>query len=158
MVCIWPIICRMEPLCDAAHVLESSGLRVTAARVRLLEALHSAGGLMTAQELHSALPGKGADLVTVYRFLAQAVRVGLAREIAGNDGVSYYEMACVHNPVHPHFECLSCGRLLCLPDFSEEDAMRVLTYGKGHRVENVSVVFRGICGVCLERRAEEGKE
>jgi Fur family ferric uptake transcriptional regulator len=148
----------MESLCDAAKVLKSSGVRVTPARVVLLEALHSRRGLFTARELHASLSAKGPDLVTVYRFLALLVRAGLAREIAGTDGVAYYEMACIHNPVHPHFECLSCGRLFCLPLFREEDAARVLGYGTGHCVESVSIVFRGTCSDCLVTDLEEGKK
>lgn len=147
----------MEPLCDAAKVLKSSGVRVTPARVVLLEALHSRRGLFTAQELHASLPAKGADLVTVYRFLSLLVKANLVREVAGTDGVSYYEMACVHNPVHPHFECLACGRLSCLPVFGEEDSDRVFAYGAGHQVENVSVIFRGTCAECLERKQKEEK-
>lgn len=148
----------MEPLSDAAKVLKSNGVRVTPARVVLLEALHSRRGPFTAQELHANLLARSVDLVTVYRFLALVVKTGLAREIVGSDGVAYYEMACVHNPVHPHFECLSCGRLFCLPLFREEDADRVLAYGAGHRVESVSVVFRGTCASCLANELEEGKK
>ena len=147
----------MEPLCDAAKVLKSNGVRVTAARVVLLEALHSRKGLFTAQELHACLPAKGADLVTVYRFLALLVKENLVREVVGTDGVSYYEMACVHNPFHPHFECLACGRLSCLPIFGEEDTDRVFAYGAGHQVESVSVVFRGTCAKCLEKNVKEDK-
>ena len=148
----------MEPLCDAAKVLKSCGVRVTPARVVLLEKLHSRRGPFTARELHSNLPAGSADLVTVYRFLALLVKTNLVREIAGTDGVAYYEMACVHNPVHPHFECLSCGRLFCLPLFREEDSDRVLGYGTGHCVESVSVVFRGTCADCLANDLEEGKK
>lgn len=148
----------METLCDAAKVLKSSGVRATPARVVLLEALHSRRGLFTARELHANLPAKGPDLVTVYRFLALLVKVNLVREVAGTDGVSYYEMACSHNPVHPHFECLDCGRLFCLPLFREEDSDRVRAYGTGHRVECVSVVFRGTCAECLSKSAKEAKK
>ena len=151
------MIPSMKPLCDAAEVLKANGVKVTPARVVLLEALHSREGLFTARELHRSLPGSGVDLVTVYRFLALLVKANLVREIAGTDGVSYYEMACVHNPVHPHFECLCCGRIQCLPLFREEDTGRVLAYGEGHQVETVSVVFRGTCADCIAKNPGEGK-
>ena len=147
----------METLCDATRVLKSNGVRVTPARVLLLEALHSRGGLITAQELHGFLPAGSADLVTVYRFLALLVTARLVREVAGTDGIAYYEMACSHNPVHPHFECLGCGRLICLPVFQQEDSERVYAYGEGHEVESVSVVFLGTCSECLAKATEEGK-
>ena len=157
MICIRHMIPSMKPLCDAAEVLKANGVKVTPARVVLLEALHSREGLFTARELHRSLPGSGVDLVTVYRFLALLVKTSLVREIAGTDGVSYYEMACVHNPVHPHFECLCCGRIQCLPLFREEDTGRVLAYGEGHQVETVSVVFRGTCADCIAKNPGEGK-
>ncbi len=157
VICKYTIILSMETLCNAALLLKSNGMRVTPARVLLLEALHSGRGLFTAQELHGFLPAGSADLVTVYRFLALLVKARLAREVAGTDGVAYYEMACRHNPVHPHFECLGCGRILCLPVFLEEDSDRVYAYGEGHDIESVSVVFRGTCSECLAKAEKEEK-
>lgn len=157
MICKRGTISLMEKLCDAAAVLKSSGIRVTRAREALLEAMHSREGLFTARELHATLPGRKVDLVTVYRFLGLIKEAGLVREIAGSDGVANYEMACVHNPLHPHFACLRCGKISCLPLLSEEDSDRVRAYGAGHRVESVSVVFRGTCAECLAKKPGEGK-
>ena len=148
----------MEKLCEAASVLKSIGIRVTQARILMLEALHSGCGLLTAHALHGKLPGGTADLATVYRFLSLLVRENLAREITGTDGVLYYEMACPHNPSHPHFECRNCGRIYCLPAFQPEERMRFPAYPQGHGVESVSVVYRGMCSGCRATSEKEGKE
>ena len=59
MICIELMIPSMKSLCDAAEVLKANGVKVTPARVVLLEALHSREGLFTARELHGSLPGSG---------------------------------------------------------------------------------------------------
>ncbi|HOV29349.1 MAG TPA: transcriptional repressor [Synergistales bacterium] len=148
----------MENACQAAKILKSIGARVTPARVLMLETLHSGCGLFTAQALHEDLPEGTADLATVYRFLALLVEKNLAREVTGTDGVLYYEMACSHNPSHPHFECRSCGRIYCLEGYLPEEWKHFPACPQGHGVESVSVVFRGTCSNCLGKLEKEAKE
>lgn len=148
----------MQTVCQAVSILKSIGVRATPARVLMLEVLHSSSRLFTAQELHADLPAGTADLATVYRFLALLVRKNLAREITGTDGVLYYEMACVHNPSHPHFECRTCGRIYCLPESLAEQWKPFPCSPQGHGIESVSVVFRGTCSECRKEIGTEVKE
>jgi Fur family ferric uptake transcriptional regulator/Fur family zinc uptake transcriptional regulator len=60
------------------------------------------------------------DRVTLYRTLNRLAAAGLVHAVLGLEGVWRF---CAHPPLHdgcpgnhPHFLCLSCGRMTCLTD------------------------------------------
>jgi Fur family ferric uptake transcriptional regulator/Fur family zinc uptake transcriptional regulator len=93
-------------------------------------------------EVRNAMPGM--DRVTLYRTLESLVEKGVAHQVQGPDGAWRF---CSHKPSgdrcpgnHPHFLCVSCGKMICLtdqflprvevPDRYEVEGKQLVVYGK----------------------------
>jgi len=74
--------------------------------------------------------------------------------------VNFYEMACRHNPTHPHFYCRICRNLSCLPaQVIRESRFDHLLTGN-QTVDGITLNLSGVCGTCNlskdgHRRAKE---
>jgi Fe2+ or Zn2+ uptake regulation protein len=104
----------------------------------------------SAKDLHDMASEKGnIDLVTVYRVVSLLLENGLIREIKGDSGTAYYEKACEHNPVHPHFHCGECGKVYCLEPLTFEEGLILGRVGKNFRIRSVSLDIKGVCEKCV---------
>jgi Fe2+ or Zn2+ uptake regulation protein len=137
--------------CETTDILRSRNLRVTRKKTAILREILGSDRPLNAAELHQrvsvALP---IDLATVYRTLSVLSAKGLLREISDGSGTLYYEIACVHNPVHPHFRCLQCRKITCLGTLTGASASAMAKYAKGCEIEEISITLSGICGKCRE--------
>jgi Fur family ferric uptake transcriptional regulator len=128
--------------------LREAGLRATGTRMDILRALAAAPSPMNAQEVLSALPGAGADRVTVYRTLNSFVKAGLAHRIDPGDRVWRFGLNDVGHADHAHFVCDACGAVECL----ENAAIRVLIEGGSRsrtaRITQRDVYLHGQCDRC----------
>ena len=72
---------QVESVEDAVEALKAEGLRVSAARRLLIEALFAAGGPVTAEQIAAGSGGRvpESDVGSVYRNLELLERVGLVR-------------------------------------------------------------------------------
>ncbi len=134
--------------CEPLQVLKKHKIRVTSARVALLAEVFRRDDAFSAAELHRATGG-GFDLATVYRFLNLLVAKGVARSLPGPQGEQFFEKACVHNPLHPHFVCRRCGSVFCLSGFAFDEKLFEVE-GEGFVVEEISLLLRGLCASCRE--------
>lgn len=130
--------------------LREAGLRVTGTRADILRALAGATAPMNAQEVLAALPGGGADRVTVYRTLNSFVKAGLAHRIDPGDRVWRFGINDVGHADHAHFVCDSCGGVECL----ENAAIRVSIEGGARartaRITQRDVYLHGECDRCAK--------
>lgn len=94
------------------ELLKSKSLKVTPARLALLNVLRSVQSPLTVEELHKRI-SKKSDLVTMYRALERFLLSGLVREVRLKDGSLRYEFAEEHH--HHHLVCTSCGIIDELP-------------------------------------------
>jgi len=133
--------------CDSKVVLKRTKLKLTKQRVLLLEEIINMGSTFTAGSLYKKVEDN-MDLVTIYRVLNAFVENNIIREVLSNDETKIYEMACIHNPVHPHFYCRSCKKLFCLKELKQEDYLLLKKYGKNFQVDNISVLISGFCDKC----------
>lgn len=110
---------------DARELLRRRGMRVTAIRVAVLEALGQSRTPLTAQELADQLADAKADRVTIYRTLNSLVESGLAHKVDPGDRVFRFGLTGVEKSAghvgatphqHPHFVCDECGNVECLED------------------------------------------
>jgi Fur family ferric uptake transcriptional regulator len=137
--------------CDALQTLRSAGLAKTAQRMAVLERLIDAAAPLNARDILIGANGKvKINRVTVYRILASFREEGIIREIEAGNGISYYEMACLHNPIHPHFHCRRCDCLLCMPALTLSQAWDWFARPYNFSVETINVHISGICGRCRE--------
>lgn len=139
---------------DAAHELAEAGLRVTRARLELLELLEELGGHRSAEELVAAFRARGTPRprATVYHVLGALERAGLVLVADAGPGRTLYEAA---TRWHHHLVCRGCGAIVdvacasptrpCLePDLP------------GALVEEAQVIFRGLCPACASAVGRAG--
>jgi Fur family ferric uptake transcriptional regulator len=135
--------------CDIHTTLQDAGLSKTSQRVAVLSALVRAYLPLSVKDILEQI---GLDCrinkVTVYRTLDSLKTAGIIREIPTDHGEKFYEMACRHNPLHPHFYCRVCRNLSCLPATGiTEEWLKRFRSGK-ESVESVVVNLSGVCTDC----------
>ena len=138
----------MDNHCDAIQMLTECHLSKTPHRIAVLEILIRAERLLSAAEIADVMgKTKGINKVTIYRMLTTFRKAGIVREFAAEEGIKHYEIACRHNPVHPHFYCVKCRTLACLSALSSPGYQGWLK-GQGFKAENVSIHISGVCAQC----------
>lgn len=127
--------------------LRGSGLRVTDARVRLLEAVRDLDH-PTVDALHARTAPAGIVLTTVYRTLETLEEAGLvwAVHVPGT-GRTYHLGG---RAPHAHLLCRVCGALDDLGPLPD-DALADGGVPDGFRVEDVQLTVIGVCAACLDR-------
>ncbi len=133
-------------------LLRSAGLRSTAPRLAVLEYFHAHGGTNSHAELFDALGGRGFDRATIYRILMDLAEVGILSRTDLGDHVWRFELrrgarGVEHTEEHPHFVCVDCGEVSCLPGLSlkvegQARAPRSVTKNK------VAIQLKGLCDNC----------
>jgi Fe2+ or Zn2+ uptake regulation protein len=92
-----------------------AGQRLTLQKQAILDVMHSAAKMLTAEEVYGRVREKypNVSLGTVYRNLQNFSAQGAVRRILYADGKARYEMAGqVH---HHHLICLDCGAAMDVP-------------------------------------------
>jgi len=134
----------------AIAALRAGGLRVSAARRLVLEALFAADGPATAEELASGLDGRlpVSDLASMYRNLETLEELGLVRHVHFGHGAGRYVLSAATE--RGYVACHRCGA------FSELDDAAVAALREG--IEHTGFTARfthfpvvGLCPQCLQR-------
>lgn len=130
-------------------LLRAAKLRVTPARVGVLEILLGSPTALSHADLESRLPD--ADRVTLYRVLDSLVTCGLALKAVDTRGVFRFSAtrAKHEHDGHLHFRCTACGAVFCL------DAPPPPPPGlpRGFRLSGVEYDLRGTCAQCTQTPA-----
>jgi Fur family transcriptional regulator, ferric uptake regulator len=94
---------------SAVEALRAAGLRVSAARRLVLEALYAADGPVTAEQVAGGLAGRlpRSDLASVYRNLETLEEIGLVRHFHLGHGPGLY--APTGSGEREYLVCVSCG-------------------------------------------------
>ncbi|MCW5897903.1 MAG: transcriptional repressor [Flavobacteriales bacterium] len=134
---------------DTASLLREHGLRVTDARLAVLELLQGSPRALAQHDVESALPGL-ADRVTLFRVLQAFEEAGLAHRVMDAEGVACYA-ACAdgcdthrHQDTHAHFRCVGCGAVYCL----EQVTMPAVKLPKGFKLTGSHLDLEGRCKGC----------
>lgn len=133
--------------CNASNLLKTNGLKLTKQRVRVLEIIISKEGIFSATDLFNNI-SREIDLVTIYRILSLFKEKKIIREILSNSESKKYEMACIHNPIHPHFSCRVCGKLYCMDAVESNLIPSLQAYCKDYILEDITIQLSGICSSC----------
>lgn len=127
--------------------LRTGGLKVTAARLDLLDILKHVKKPLSIKDMARHL-GE-VDLVTLYRNVESLENLGIVKQIALKDRQSYYELTAGEH--HHHLVCTNCGRL---EDIKIDEITLNKTFLKNHgfnKVTDHSLEFFGICNKCARR-------
>ena len=85
---------------------------------------------------------------TIYRVLENLVDDGVLHSFRGNDGVKWYAMCrnctkSTHEDLHPHFECIECGKINCL------NTEVIIPKIQNHKILSSQILIRGLCEKCV---------
>lgn len=116
----------------AVTTVRAHGLRVSAARRRVLEALFAADGPVTAEQLAGGLGGRmpRLDLASVYRNLAALEQIGVVDRVALGHGASVFGVRGHRPPAVA--VCERCGARSAID---------------GQTLEHLRSLVRGACGL-----------
>lgn len=144
---------RMNETCDALKLLTESRLSRTPHRIAVLNLLIGAERILSAGEIAEEVmkSGQGINRVTVYRMLTAFKNAGIIREVTTDQGIRHYEMACIHNPVHPHFFCVKCRTLECLSSLPESEIAGLFKGGR-FKIDSISINISGVCARCRGKK------
>ncbi|MGI6879404.1 Fur family transcriptional regulator [Microbacterium sp. gxy059] len=133
---------------DIASVLRGAGLRVTAQRIAVLQAL-AARPHAAVDELHRMVIERipGIALQTVHGVVGDLTEAGIAQRVSLPGAPSaLYEMRRDDN--HHHVQCIVCGRVEDVECVIGEAPCLEPSHTHGMRVIAASVTFRAICSRC----------
>jgi Fur family transcriptional regulator, ferric uptake regulator len=137
---------------DAAEAIRASGLRLSAARRLVLEALYRADSPVKAEEIAGGLDGilPRSDLASVYRNLETLEQLGLVRHIHLGHGPGRYEPA---TQPRDYLVCEHCESVVSVPAGNLDEARRTIEAATGFRTRFDHFPLTGICAGCSHQRA-----
>jgi len=133
--------------CTPESLLSGRNIKVTRQRQVVLRAIIDSGRPFCANDLHSAIAVE-MDIATIYRNLELLNSEGIIRQVMNEKERQYYELACEHNPEHPHFYCNSCGKIYCMKQKQYKLQNVKNSAGKNFIVEQTLLQYRGLCPAC----------
>jgi Fur family ferric uptake transcriptional regulator len=128
---------------DLATQLRARGLRLTAQRQQVLDAVRTLGHA-TPEQISEAVPG--ADLTTVYRALELLEELGFVRHAHLGHGAPSYRSA---DDDHVHIVCHSCGRVDDADPAIVDSLTVQLLADRGFEVDRGHFTVFGRCAPCL---------
>ncbi len=137
-----------------AELLRSRGLRLTAQRQLILEAVLNLGHA-TPEQVHTAVReiAAGVNITTIYRTLELLERLGLVTHTHLSHGSPTYHAA--GEAVHVHLVCRTCGAIDEIdPEQLRPLADRLVTE-RGFAVDIGHVALFGVCVRCGSEGQQE---
>jgi Fur family ferric uptake transcriptional regulator len=135
-----------------AEMLRAKGLRLTAQRQLVLEAVHELGHA-TPDQVHAKVSkvAAGVNITTVYRTLELLEELGLVTHAHLSHGAPTYHS--VSEAQHVHLVCRACGGLTEMPSGMLTELARSLDREYGFLLDIGHVALFGVCVRCGERDA-----
>jgi Fur family ferric uptake transcriptional regulator len=139
---------------DYIDRLQHLGVRITAQRVLVLDALASHGGHMTAEEIMRRIEQRHPrmNLATVYRTLDLLLSLGLVAQTDLGGGAASFEL--VGDEPHHHLVCERCNAVMELDDRVLAPVREQLLRQYGFQAHSRHIAIFGLCREC--RKAQPG--
>jgi Fe2+ or Zn2+ uptake regulation protein len=131
----------------AADRIRSRGLKLTAQRRLVLEAVESAGGRhLSADDVFNQVCKQypGFQRSTAYRVLDQLQACGLLHQSRIGNAPAKYHAGESHN----HLICVECGLEIDIASGPFLDVLQRQTAAPGFEFLDAEIVVRGVCGNC----------
>ncbi|MFF9121282.1 Fur family transcriptional regulator [Streptomyces massasporeus] len=135
-----------------AEELRGAGLRVTAARVALLEAVRD-GDHLGAEAIASEVRGRVGHISVqaVYEGLHALTAAGLIRRLDPPGSPALYEGRVGDN--HHHLVCRSCGAVADVDCAVGHAPCLTASDDRGFAVDEAEVIYWGLCPTCSTARS-----
>ena len=130
-----------------AEVLRSRGLRLTAQRQLVLEAVHELGHA-TPDQVHAKVSetAAGVNITTIYRTLELLEELGLVTHAHLSHGAPTYH--AVAEDQHVHLVCRQCRSVVEVPSGMLNGLAGDLERERGFLVDVGHVALFGVCSQC----------
>jgi Fur family ferric uptake transcriptional regulator len=142
----------VSPAPSAADELRGAGLRVTAARVALLETVRH-GDHLGIDAIAIGVRGRvgHVSLQAVYEALHALTAAGLVRRIGPDGGPARFEGRVGDN--HHHVVCRSCGAVADSDCAVGEAPCLTASEDHGFSIDEAEVIYWGLCPDCSTARS-----
>jgi Fur family ferric uptake transcriptional regulator len=134
---------------EARAALKAAQLRCTASRIAVLQQVSGKSAPQSHADVAEALVPAGYDKSTLYRCLVEMAEAGLLSRLELGDHAwrfAFHTGAEHHATDHPHFVCVDCGKVECLPDVKVQvQAKKGRSSMPGQITE---VTLKGHCTAC----------
>ncbi len=139
---------NFTPKHNCSQELKDVDLKITPARLGVLEALESATEPQDILSIINYLKRNKikADKVTVFRIINALKEKGLARPIQLNEGKLRYEHSLSVD--HHHFICENCSVIEDISDCHIDQLEKEINNKKGLLIKRHSLEFFGLCKLC----------
>ncbi|MEV7993729.1 Fur family transcriptional regulator [Streptomyces sp. NPDC086077] len=139
-----------SPNPTTAEELRGAGLRVTAARVALLETVR-AGDHLGVEAIASGVRDRVGhiSLQAVYEALHALTAAGLVRRIEPAGSPARYEGRVGDN--HHHLVCRSCGTVTDVECAAGQAPCLTASNDHGFSIDEAEVIYWGLCPACSTR-------
>ena len=136
-----------ENVTDYAGVLNRHGIRLTAVRLLVFQAMDRFENTFSLADLTEALDS--VDKSTVFRTLTLFAQHHLVHEIEDGSGSTKYclghnDHECRVEELHCHFYCEGCHKTFCL----EHTHIPVVRYPEGFELHRIDYLLKGLCPEC----------
>jgi Fur family ferric uptake transcriptional regulator len=133
---------------SAAAVVRASGLRLSAARRLVLEALYRADEPLTADRIAGGLDGRlpPSDVASVYRNLEALEEIGLVRHVHLGHGPGLYVRAAAG--VSEYLLCDRCGAVRAVDPHALDGVREQIRRAFGHEARFTHFPIAGLCEEC----------
>ena len=139
-----------------ADRLREAGLRVTSARLAILEAVRAGSHPGTDEIARAARDRVGyVTLQAVYEALNALTTAGLLRRIGPAGGPARYESRTGDN--HQHIVCRRCGTVADVDRVTGHTPCLEPLASAGFAIDRAEVTFWGLCPRCRARRDRPGQ-
>ena len=135
------------PIEQAREMIRGANLRSTSCRIAVLQHLSTADHPISHNDVADTLVPLGFDKSTIYRCLTEMAEANLLARLDLGDHVWRFEMLSPDengNVDHPHFMCLDCGKVSCLPDVK----VRITPLKSAEGADITEVLLKGHCSSC----------
>jgi Fur family transcriptional regulator, ferric uptake regulator len=137
----------VEDVDEAVAILREHGLRVSAARRVVLEALFAADGPVSAEHVAAGIVGRvpRSDLASVYRNLETLEELGLVRHVHLGHGPGLYALA---GPAREYLVCESCDTVQAVDESELDDVREKIEDAFGFEARFSHFPIVGLCRTC----------
>lgn len=134
------------------QMLEQHGIRPTANRIVIAEALARAGHPMSMSQLENNIVS--IDKSGIYRTLSEFHKHRLVHAIEGGCGEVQYELCHSHphghdDDEHAHFFCEVCQHTFCLA----EATIPPISLPEGFVATHINYMVKGLCPDCARKQS-----
>jgi Fur family ferric uptake transcriptional regulator len=129
-------------------LMRKRGLRVTAARRLVLEALMAADGPMSAEQISEGIGGRvpSSDIASVYRNLQAFHDIGIVRHVHLGHGPGLHALAV--SGEREYLTCERCADFLAVAPQELDAARELIERRFGYRASFTHFPIVGLCPAC----------